>query len=176
MDSFLNLNPKIEIILNIDSDHLDYFKDIEHIASSFDKFANLVPENGTVIAFDANPFVNSIIDDLDSRVITFGFNERCGYYATDIEFDSAGMRPFRSIMTEKLSAPCSFPYPESIISPMLWLLLHAVIASVYPWNQSFRHWNPIREPREDLTLSGLPETASPLWTTTRIIRRKSKRP
>ncbi len=67
MDSFLNLNPKIEIILNIDSDHLDYFKDIEHIASSFDKFANLVPESGTVIAFDANPFVNSIIDELKKQ-------------------------------------------------------------------------------------------------------------
>ena len=35
MDSFLNLKPKIEIILNIDSDHLDYFKDVEHIASSY---------------------------------------------------------------------------------------------------------------------------------------------
>ena len=34
MDSFLNLKPKIEIILNIDSDHLDYFKDVEHIARS----------------------------------------------------------------------------------------------------------------------------------------------
>ena len=40
MDSFLNLKPKIEIILNIDSDHLDYFKDVEHIASSFDSSPN----------------------------------------------------------------------------------------------------------------------------------------
>ncbi|HWQ78054.1 MAG TPA: UDP-N-acetylmuramate--L-alanine ligase [Anaerovoracaceae bacterium] len=95
MDSFLNLNPRIEIILNIDSDHLDYFKDIEHIASSFEKFANLVPADGTVIAFDANPFVNSIIDDLNSNVVTFGFNERCGYYAADIEFNSSGMPSFQ---------------------------------------------------------------------------------
>jgi UDP-N-acetylmuramate--alanine ligase len=95
MDSFLNLKPKIEIILNIDSDHLDYFKDIEHIASSFNKFANLVPEDGTVIAFDANPFVNGIIDDLKRRVVTFGFSERCDYYATDIEFNSSGMPSFQ---------------------------------------------------------------------------------
>ena len=95
MDSFLYLKPQIEIILNIDSDHLDYFKDIEHIASSFDRFAKLVPEDGTVIAFAANPFVNSIIDDLKSRVITFGFNENCSYYATDIEFNSSGMPSFQ---------------------------------------------------------------------------------
>jgi UDP-N-acetylmuramate--alanine ligase len=95
MDSFLELNPKIEIILNIDSDHLDYFKDIEHIVKSFDKFANLVPEEGTVIAFDANPFVKSILKDLRSKVVTFGFNEQCDYYASDIEFNSFGMPSFK---------------------------------------------------------------------------------
>ncbi|MDD3169131.1 MAG: Mur ligase family protein [Eubacteriales bacterium] len=95
MDSFLNLNPRIEIILNIDSDHLDYFKDIDHIASSFNKFANLVPKDGTVIAFDANPFVNSIIDELKSKVVTFGFSERCDYYASDIEFNTSGMPSFK---------------------------------------------------------------------------------
>ena len=66
MDSFLSLKPKIEIILNIDSDHLDYFKDIDHIVSSFDKFAHLVPGSGTIIAYDANPFVNQVIRDLDN--------------------------------------------------------------------------------------------------------------
>lgn len=93
MDSFLNLKPKIEIILNIDSDHLDYFKDIEHIASSFDKFAKLVPEDGVVIAYDANPFVKSVIEGLPNAV-TFGLNESCDYYASDIEFDNDGMPSF----------------------------------------------------------------------------------
>ena len=37
-DSFLQLRPRIEVILNIDSDHLDYFKDIDHIVRSFDQF------------------------------------------------------------------------------------------------------------------------------------------
>ena len=95
MDSFLSLNPKIEIILNIDSDHLDYFKDIEHIANSFDRFANLVPENGYVIAFDANPFVNRILKELRSKVVTFGFSERCDYNVSDIEFNSFGMPSFK---------------------------------------------------------------------------------
>lgn len=95
MDSFLSLSPEIEIILNIDSDHLDYFKDIEHISNSFDKFAKLVPMGGTVIAFDANPFVNSIINNLQSKVVTFGFHERCDYYASEIEFNSSGMPSFQ---------------------------------------------------------------------------------
>ena len=94
MDSFLNLKPKIEIILNIDSDHLDYFKDVDHIARSFDKFAKLVPENGAVIAYDANPFVKSVISGLPNA-ITFGLSESCDYYASDINFDNDGMPQFK---------------------------------------------------------------------------------
>lgn len=93
MDSFLNLKPSIEIILNIDSDHLDYFKDVEHIARSFDKFASLVPKDGAVIAYDANPFVKSVIEGLPNA-ITFGLSESCDYYASDINFDSEGLPEF----------------------------------------------------------------------------------
>lgn len=93
MDSFLSLKPKIEIILNIDSDHLDYFKDIDHIVSSFDKFARLVPASGTIIAYDANPFVNQVIRDLDN-VVTFGLSENCDYYAANIQFNEEGMPAF----------------------------------------------------------------------------------
>jgi UDP-N-acetylmuramate--alanine ligase len=91
MDSFLELRPWVEIILNIDSDHLDYFKDINHIAQSFKTFANKVPENGLVIGYDANPFVRAVIDDLKCRVVTFGFNEGSDYYAKNIEFNDLGM-------------------------------------------------------------------------------------
>ena len=93
MDSFLNLFPSIEIILNIDSDHLDYFKDIEHIVNSFGKFAKLVPKTGLIIAYDSNPFVKSVIKDLPN-VVTFGLNEGCNYYASNILFDSSGMPQF----------------------------------------------------------------------------------
>lgn len=93
VDSFLSLKPRIEIILNIDSDHLDYFKDINQIVRSFDKFAKLVPEDGLIIAYDANPFVNQVINGLDN-VITFGLNENCNYYGKDIRFDENGMPGF----------------------------------------------------------------------------------
>ena len=93
MDSFLTLNPKIEIILNIDSDHLDYFKNIDHIVNSFSKFAGLVPESGLIIAYDSNPFVKSVIKDLPN-VVTFGLNEGCTYYASNITFNPSGMPGF----------------------------------------------------------------------------------
>lgn len=91
VDSFLSLNPKVEVILNIDSDHLDYFKDIDHIVSSFSRFSKLVPKDGLVIAYDANPFVKSILNDLDCHVVTFGFNDQCSYHAANIKFNNSGM-------------------------------------------------------------------------------------
>ncbi|MDR1571511.1 MAG: UDP-N-acetylmuramate--L-alanine ligase [Clostridiales Family XIII bacterium] len=99
MDSFLRLAPRYAVILNIDSDHLDYFRDIEHIVSSFRRFANLTPRDGAVVAYDANPFVNSIIDGLDRRVITFGFHERCDYMAANVAFSPEGMPRF-SVMRD----------------------------------------------------------------------------
>ncbi len=93
MDSFLSLRPKIEIILNIDSDHLDYFKDINHIVESFDRFAKLVPADGIIVAYDANSFVKSVVDKLNN-VVTFGYNESSSYYATDIAFNSSGRPAF----------------------------------------------------------------------------------
>ncbi|MCQ2547428.1 MAG: UDP-N-acetylmuramate--L-alanine ligase [Clostridia bacterium] len=93
MDSFLSLRPSIELILNIDSDHLDYFKDIDHIVSSFDKFTKLVPQGGKVIAFDANPYVKKIIANIPDA-ISFGYGENCTYYAKDIAFDENGNTSF----------------------------------------------------------------------------------
>jgi UDP-N-acetylmuramate--alanine ligase len=94
MDSFLSLHPKYKIILNIDSDHLDYFKDIDHIVSSFDRFARLEPTDGVVIAYTANPFVRSIVKNLSCRVINFGLDEQSDYYAENIQFNSLGMPSF----------------------------------------------------------------------------------
>jgi UDP-N-acetylmuramate--alanine ligase len=94
MDSFLSLSPKYAIILNIDSDHLDYFKGIEHIVRSFEQFVSQVRDDGAVVAFDANPFVSGIIEATDKRVVTFGYNKRCDYSASEIRFGEDGMPEF----------------------------------------------------------------------------------
>lgn len=110
VDSFLELSPKVEIIMNIDSDHLDYFKDIDHIVRSFNRFADLLPEDGLLFAYNSNPFVEQVIDGRNN-VVTFGIGENSDYYAKDIEFDDKGNSGF-SVMHDgeeicrlKLSVP-----------------------------------------------------------------------
>ena len=87
-NSFLSLYPKIGIILNVDADHMDFFKDLADIRHSFRRFAQLLPEDGTLI-------INSDIDDyqeltegLACRVITYGSDRnRSDYYPVNIRYD-----------------------------------------------------------------------------------------
>lgn len=99
-DSFLQLRPKIEVILNIDSDHLDYFKDIDHIVSSFDRFTKAVPKDGKIIAYNANPFVKRVIENIPG-VVTYGYSETCTYSIRDIHFDINGMSDFHVVFEGK---------------------------------------------------------------------------
>ena len=93
MDSFLQLRPSIGVILNIDSDHLDYFKDMEHIVRSFGTFVEQIPPDGIIIAFGDNPFVRSILKGHGNK-ITYGYSESNDFYAENIVFNENGYPVF----------------------------------------------------------------------------------
>ena len=71
-DSFLRLHPKIGIILNMDWDHSDYFKDYNHMFASFRRFAELVPDDGLLIVNNSLALVGDITDGLTCKIITIG--------------------------------------------------------------------------------------------------------
>ena len=70
-DSFLNFFPTLAVILNIEADHLDYFKDLADVQKSFRKFAQL--STGGVLANGDDPHVLQTLEDME--YVTFGFNE-----------------------------------------------------------------------------------------------------
>ena len=74
-NSFLSFFPTVAVILNIDADHLDFFKDIEDIKHSFRKFAELTPKDGVVVANADDKNTSDALKGIDRRVITFGFSE-----------------------------------------------------------------------------------------------------
>jgi len=86
-NSFLSFFPKIGIILNIEADHLDFFKDLEDIRNSFHSFAKLIPKDGTLIINNAIENLEEIIGDLECKIITFGLDDKSDYYASDISYD-----------------------------------------------------------------------------------------
>ena len=87
-NSFHSFFPKISIILNVDADHLDFFKDIDEIRASFKKFAEILPQDGTLIVNGEIPNLPEIIKDLTCNVITFGSNSTYDYYSENVTYDS----------------------------------------------------------------------------------------
>lgn len=93
-NSFLSFFPKISIILNIDADHLDFFKDIDDIRHSFRLFAEKLPADGTLIINSDTPHYEDIIKDLPCRVITYGLEHEADYTAEQITYDELGHPTF----------------------------------------------------------------------------------
>lgn len=86
-NSFLAFYPTIAVILNIEADHLDFFKDLEEVKRSFRIFASKVPEDGGCIVAnydDANTM--SAIEGLHRKVMTFGLSEEADVYAKNIQY------------------------------------------------------------------------------------------
>ena len=52
-NSFLSFFPTVAVILNVEADHLDFFKDLEDVEHSFRRFAELVPADAGVVVADA---------------------------------------------------------------------------------------------------------------------------
>ena len=111
------------MILNIEEDHLDFFKDINDIRNSFHKFAKLLPADGCLIINGAIDKLQEITGDLDCRVITFNKEavnsdgSAADYYPSDIMMNW-GILPLRFIAMARYPAvfPCRFP--ENTMSAM----------------------------------------------------------
>lgn len=86
-NSFLSLFPKIAVILNVDADHLDFFKDLDDIRHSFRRFAELVPADGCLVINSDIPDYQYFTDGLTCRVVTFGSSANNDYYADQITYD-----------------------------------------------------------------------------------------
>lgn len=83
VDTFLKLYPDIAVILNIDEDHLDYFKNLENIIRSFRKFSEMASKALIINGDDANTL--KAVEGIEGKeIITFGLDSKNDYYAENI--------------------------------------------------------------------------------------------
>lgn len=95
VDSFLKFHPHTEIILNIDNDHLNYFKNMENIKKSFLEFTNKLDETGTIIANIDDANTKEVLEKTNHHKITYGIgNETANFQAKNIKLDSYGYPTF----------------------------------------------------------------------------------
>ena len=97
VDSFLQFHPETVALLNIEEDHLDYFKDIEAIKASFKKFVEKVPERGFVIYNADDKNCVEVVKDLKCHKISFGIKSTdADWIATDIKLQDSGFYKFKA--------------------------------------------------------------------------------
>ncbi|MGB8957235.1 MAG: UDP-N-acetylmuramate--L-alanine ligase, partial [Tumebacillaceae bacterium] len=91
--SFLNYQPTIAIVNNIDFDHPDYFSGIDDVFDAFQTFVSKLPEHGALIAWGDQELCRRL--QTNARTIYFGMNDNNDIYATDVH-ESRGRLSFKA--------------------------------------------------------------------------------
>lgn len=84
-DTFLDLTPDISVILNVDRDHMEYFKTLENLEASFRKFADMSTKCVIYNGDDKNT-IDSVSGVSGKNMITFGKNDACDFVAKNVEW------------------------------------------------------------------------------------------
>lgn len=110
-NSFLNFRPKYSIILNVEAEHLDFFKDIQDIRHSFHLFAKNTLENGAIIINGDIEHYEELVKDLAPAVLTFGKTASSDFYPENITFNEKACATYdamfrgEKLMTVSLNVP-----------------------------------------------------------------------
>ncbi len=83
-NSFHAFSPTVAVVLDIEADHLDFFKDLEDVKASFRKFASLVPPDGVIVANADDENTLDALAPLGRKLFTFGLHENADIYAANI--------------------------------------------------------------------------------------------
>ena len=92
--SFLHLHPTVAVVLNIDADHLDCYRDLDEIEETFGQYLALVPGDGAAIGNGDDPRVRRQIEKLSCRKIFFGSGKENNWFAENITEDEFGRSRF----------------------------------------------------------------------------------
>jgi len=96
--TFLRFFPKIAVILNIDEDHLDCYRDIDDIEDAFLQYARLVPDYGFVIGCGDDARVRRVLEKLNCRTRTYGIEPHNEIRAENISYDEEGRAFFTATL------------------------------------------------------------------------------
>ena len=92
--SFLKMRPWMALVMNIDADHLDCYRDIDEIEETFGQFLSLLPADGVAIGKGTDERVRRQMNRLACRTVTFGLSEDCDWYPAGLTEDEEGRARF----------------------------------------------------------------------------------
>jgi len=85
--TFLLYSPTISLVTNIDTEHLDFYKDLDEIKETFLDFINQVPFYGLNILCLEDENIQSLLPRIKKRLVTYGFSAQADFQARDVTFD-----------------------------------------------------------------------------------------
>jgi UDP-N-acetylmuramate--alanine ligase len=85
--SFLRLSPTIAVVTNIDQEHLDFYKDLEHIKEAFLQFMNKVSFYGLICMCLDNQIIQELLPSVTKRILTYGLSSQCDLQAENIQIE-----------------------------------------------------------------------------------------
>lgn len=109
-DSFLKFHPFIGIVLNMEWDHVDYFKNMDSIKKSFVNFAKLIPDDGCLIVCGDNS-ASSLLPYVDCNTLTFGLQSKNDWKADNISYNQQGCSSFDVLYKGKKMGNISLAIP-----------------------------------------------------------------
>lgn len=102
-ESFLQFRPTVAIVLNIDEDHLDYYRDIDHIEEAFAKYVAIVPEDGWCVAWGDDPRARRVCLNAKCNSMTYGLGPDNMLRPENLTYDEQGFASFTAVLNgEKL--------------------------------------------------------------------------
>ncbi len=127
VESYLALNPTCIVLNNIDDDHLDYFRDIDHIVESFNTFIQLLPKDGWLIGYCEDPRVEKLMEKSGKNLIRYGLTH--GDYTTqNVRPNDFGGMSFTVLHHQKplMDVDLKVPGTHNVINA-----LAAIVASLH---------------------------------------------
>ncbi|MCI0370293.1 MAG: UDP-N-acetylmuramate--L-alanine ligase, partial [candidate division NC10 bacterium] len=82
--SFLRLSPTIAVVTTVDEEHLDYYRDLEHIKETFLQFINKVPFYGSAVLCLDQENIQALLPRVEKRFVTYGLKGQADLMARDI--------------------------------------------------------------------------------------------
>lgn len=110
-NSYLSFREKSAIVLNIDNDHLDYFKNLDNIKKSFNEYVGHLPQDGFLVVNNDDINSSDLKNNTKANVITYGIDNEAMYMALNIEFDEDGYGSFDVVKNGSVIGNVSLSVP-----------------------------------------------------------------
>ncbi len=117
--SFLEFFPTVCVVTNVDADHLDYFRDLDHIKEVFSDYLAIPDENGFAVVCADDKNATDCLGKVRGRVLTYGIDADADFKAENVSYDENGFGNFTvSFFGESIEVKLNVPGRHNVLNAL----------------------------------------------------------